>query len=507
MPSRKLVVAVILAAHAVSSPALAQSPATVAASAIRAGAILDSAIAAHGGLESLRAARQIRVSLEGHDVHRGQSRLAGPPYDRDAHRVDLMIDLEHSRLSFERTFAYPGGIHRTQRFLTDGERSYLLNRGARTYAPQRYPPAQTQLGNLFYLPQFVLLTARERPEMLRYLGRMVLGSGATVEVITAPIPNNALMTLAFDPATRRLRALLSVRGDALAGDAAVETEFPDYRTIGGVLLPTRRVTRVAGEVTQDLAYTAARPGFVMPDSLAAPPAGWVAAPGDAQIEPVRTLAPGVWAIGGTGANTLAVAFSDYVLLVDAPPFGAGDVLAHLDSLAPGKPIRYVIPTHHHDDHAGGVGRYAARGATIVTTAGNRDLLSRMAAVRPRLGTPSPTAPAASGRIEIVRGRRVFSDGTRTVEIHETGPGPHAEEMLVAWIPEEGILFQGDLIDVGANGAILPGTNNQTTVHFARWLLDRGWTVRVFAGAHGFLPNPAAFTEVLRQPVVPTAASH
>ena len=506
MLTRISVAAVLLGALAVSPPVVAQSPTTVAESAIRAGAILDSAIVAHGGLESLRAARQLRVSLEGHDVHRGQSRRAAPPYDRDAHRVDLMIDLEHSRLSFERTFAYPGGIHRTQRFLTDGERSYLLNRGARTYAPQRYPPAETQLGNLFYLPQLVLLTARERPEMLRYLGRMLLGSGVSVDVITAPIPNNALITLAFDPATRRLRALLSVRGDALAGDATVETEFPDYRTVSGVLLPTRRVTRVAGEVTQDLAYTTALPGFVMPDSLATPPAGWAAAPADAQIQPVRTLAPGVWSIGGSGANTLAVAFSDYVLLVDAPPFGVADVVAHLDTLARGKPIRYVIPTHHHDDHAGGVGRYAARGATIVTTAGNRELLSRMAAVRARVGAGASATPAVPARVEVVTGRRVFSDGVRTVEIHETGPGPHAEEMLVAWIPAEGILFQGDLIDVGSSGAVLPGTNNETTMHFARWVRDRGWTVKLFAGAHGFLRDPADFAQLLRQPVGPAAAS-
>ena len=196
-----------------------------------------------------------------------------------------------------------------------------------------------------------------------------------------------------------------------------------------------------------------------------------------------------------------------MLLVDAPPFGVAEVLTHHDTLARGKPIRYVIPTHHHDDHAGGVGRYAASGATIVTTAGNRELLSRMAAVRPRVGSGASPSPATPARIEVVAGRRVFSDGARTVEIHETGPGPHAEEMLVAWIPAEGILFQGDLIDVGSNGAVLPGTNNETTMHFARWVRDRGWTVKVFAGAHGFLSSPADFAQLLRQPVGPTAASH
>jgi hypothetical protein len=124
----------------------------------------------------------------------------------------------------------------------------------------------------------------------------------------------------------------------------------------------------------------------------------------------------------------------------------------------------------------------------------------MAAVRARVGAGASPTSAVPARVEVVTGRRVFSDGVRTVEIHETGPGPHAEEMLVAWIPAEGILFQGDLIDVGSSGAVLPGTNNETTMHFARWVRDRGWTVKLFAGAHGFLRGPADFAQLLRQPV-------
>ena len=488
-----------LAPSVAPSVAPAQSTGTLVDSYARARALLDAAVAAHGGVDALRAARQLRVAMEGHDHHRNQSRRVAPPYDREPHAVDLMVDLGHSRLSFARTFGYPGGAYRTQQFLTDGPRGYEINRRAGTHTVRQYPAAETQFGNLFYLPQLVVLAARDNPSQLRFVGRVRLSSGAPVDAVVAGL-QNGMVTLGFDPGTRRLRALLSVRGDALAGDVASETEFVGWREVNGVPLPERRVTRVAGEVTQDLAYTAATPGFSMPDSLAAPPPSSTLAPPTPAIEPVRTLAPGVWSVGGTGPNALVVAFSDHVLVVDAPGFGSEQLMSRIATLAPGKPVRYVVPTHHHDDHAGGVRHFAAAGATVVTTPGNRAYMERMAAARPTLAGDARVPAAAPARVETITGKRVFTDGARTVELHDIGPGPHAQEMLVAWIPEEGILFQADLLDVGASGAILPGTNNETTTHFADWLRGRGWTVRVFGGSHGFVAGPAAFEELLRQPI-------
>jgi len=33
---------------------------------------------------------------------------------------------------------------------------------------------------------------------------------------------------------------------------------------------------------------------------------------------------------------------------------------------PNKPIKYVVNTHHHFDHAGGLGLFVAEGAIIIT---------------------------------------------------------------------------------------------------------------------------------------------
>jgi glyoxylase-like metal-dependent hydrolase (beta-lactamase superfamily II) len=479
----------------------AQTPASVTESYTRARALLDAAVAAHGGVEALNAARQIRVTLDGHDVWRNQSRRVDPPYDRERHNVDLMIDLPRQRLVLERTSTFTGGLHNQTVSITDGAKGFNVNkrRQFHTIIPN-VPAADTQVGGLYLLPQFVLIKARDNAAGLRFLGRLRSVDGAESDVIMTSTPQGAL-TLSLDPSSKQLRGYINVVGDALSGDATAEVEFVGYRQLNGVLMPTRRIQRRAGEIVQELTYASVTPKFEIPQASLAPPAGSADITSVPPIEPVRNLADGVWAIGG-GSSTLVVAFSDHVLVMDSPTNSA-DVIARIATLAPGKPVRFVVPTHHHDDHSGGIGLYTAAGATIVTTPGNRKYFERMATARTTLGVNVAPATADRLRVEtIANKKRVFTDGKRTVEVHDIGPSPHAEEMLVAWIPEEGILFQADLISMAADGVVRPGANNDTTMHFAGWVKKQNWNVKMFSGAHASVPSPAVFEELIKQSLLP-----
>jgi glyoxylase-like metal-dependent hydrolase (beta-lactamase superfamily II) len=244
------------------------------------------------------------------------------------------------------------------------------------------------------------------------------------------------------------------------------------------------VTRVAGELTQDVRYTSVQIGVSPPDSLIAVPSGIEQAPPPVQIAPVQSLAPDVWAVRGGGYWSLVVAFNDHVLVVEAPGGGSAETIAQVKTLVPGKPIRYIAPTHHHDDHAGGMRDFVAEGATIVTTAGNKAYFERMARSRPTIRLDALARNPREARVEVITGkRRVLTDGRHTVELHDIGPSPHAQEMLVAWLPNEGILFQGDLLNLPGNSIIPTNSANATTAHFAQWLKGRGWDVKVLAGVH------------------------
>lgn len=475
------------------------------ASYARAKAIVDAAVAAHGGADALRLARHIRVTLEGNDFHRNQSRRVAAPYDSTPRRHDLMIDLARAQVISLDTRGYPGGFSYNTGFITDGTRGFALNRRQQTYTTAQYPPAGEQFGQLFNLPQWLVLVAHEvaAPGSRRYLGPIRLSSGAVVDAVNVALPGGGMVTLGFDPATHRLHATTSVGPDIFTGDTQVDTEYLDYRMLNGVLLPTRRVTWRGGEIINDVTYTSATVGYAIPDSLRSPPSGFTPAAPAPVADPVRELAPGVWGIRSGNAWSLVVSFTDHLMVVDAAPSAPADVIARAATLAPDKPIRYVVPTHHHDDHFGGVRRYAAAGATTVTTRGNLDYFRRI--VRAPSTSLQADAPPATpdGRVEAIDGkRRIFTDGTRTVEIHDIGPSPHADEMLVAWLPAEGILFQGDLIEVPQSGLAARGTNAATTVHLAEFIRRQGWSVRMIAGAHAFLASPAELAKIVQQPILP-----
>ena len=475
-----------------SVPQVAHSQITLVDAHVRARRVLEAAVAAHGGAAALAEARQIRVSMSGRDVWRNQSRQVGPPYDSEPFRVELHVDLARGRMVRDQYGAFPGAIRRDSRAIVDSAGNYFVNLRTRTYSP--WPPTPQPASrdpNLMYLPQFLVLTALENAQTLRSLGEVRLASGDVVEAMTMMAWNQA-WTIYFDKTTKLARGFANVFRDALTGDASIEHEYVDYRMLNGVLLPSKRVTRVAGEVTREINYSSAQTKYAIADSLVRLPSGFSADPTGAN-EPVRQLADGVWLVNGV----LAVAFNDHIVVVDAPS-NAANTIQRIGSLAPGKPIRFVVPTHHHDDHSGGVKDYAANGATIVGTARNRDYLIRMARSRGVIGSdPPPLAQAPS--FEVMKDRRVFSDGSRTLEVHNVAGNPHAEDMLVAWLPESGILYQGDLIEGYAHGGVLPGTNNETTAHFGEWLKRKGWRVRSFVGTHGVLNDPAMFDEILRQP--------
>ncbi len=252
---------------------------------------------------------------------------------------------------------------------------------------------------------------------------------------------------------------------AVFGDLLVETDYSFYRDNNGLKYPTEIVQKRAGWPVFDLQVLGA---FANPAKLAQlmsaprpaggpggaggpppggppPGAGAPAAPPAASVK----LADGVYHIKGA-YNSVAVEFADYVLLIEPGPQNEARALAGIAEtkrLFPSKPIRYGVITHHHIDHTGGIAAVAAEGITIVTPEVNKEFLMR-ALSGPR--TLAPDALARSGKKPVVEGftgdKRVFRDATRVVEIHVIKGLPHADGLVVAWLPKEGLLVYADMFN-------------------------------------------------------------
>ena len=184
--------------------------------------------------------------------------------------------------------------------------------------------------------------------------------------------------------------------------------------------------------------------------------------------PVRVeadeMADGVWLMGGASHNSVAIEFADYVAVVEAPLDETRNlaVIDEVVRLVPDKPIRFLINTHQHHDHIGGLRTYMHIGATIVTHWKNYDFYTRdLLNYAQRTLSPDmlslwpPTELAEGYQYETVRENYWLNDGTRSLHVSYVHPLTHAEGMLVAYLPVERMLIQADLFDPPAPGEPLP----------------------------------------------------
>jgi glyoxylase-like metal-dependent hydrolase (beta-lactamase superfamily II) len=163
----------------------------------------------------------------------------------------------------------------------------------------------------------------------------------------------------------------------------------------------------------------------------------------------------VWLVGGGSHNSVAVEFKDFVTVIEAPLDEERSlaVIEAVTKLVPNKAIRYVVNTHHHFDHSGGLRTYVSQGAIVLATPTNLEFYRTVMfhplprTLRPdRLSTFAPmfTVSRRPVPMEPVNRAYVVSDGTRTLELHPVTGNPHAVGMLVAYLPAEKILINGDL---------------------------------------------------------------
>jgi glyoxylase-like metal-dependent hydrolase (beta-lactamase superfamily II) len=220
------------------------------------------------------------------------------------------------------------------------------------------------------------------------------------------------------------------------------------------------------------------------------------------VEPVVTvekLAEGVYLLGGWPANSYMVEFRDFLAVFEAPGNEARSlaVIEAMTRLAPGKPIRWLISSHPHFDHIGGLRTYLHIGATIVAhmknvTFLNRDVLS----YEPRTVSPDivsrwpPTEVSEGYNYEAVQENYAITDNRRILRVYYVQPLQHVEGMLMAYLPAERIVFQADLFDTHEppRPAQLPAMRTLAT-QVARMKLD----VDTLAPVHG---RPVPWTTFL-----------
>jgi glyoxylase-like metal-dependent hydrolase (beta-lactamase superfamily II) len=308
--------------------------------------------------------------------------------------------------------------------------------------------------------------------------------------------------------------------NAVVGDLLHEFEYSNYRNMNGVQVPGRIVQKQAGLETFNADITAATPNPANLTELLTPPpapgrggapgggggapaAGAPAgagrgAPGAAPggggrgggggqqaAAPVEKLGDGVFKIGGNYVS-LAVDMGDHILVVES---GQSDqrgmaVMAAAKQAIPNKPIRFVVNSHPHFDHASGLAAAVAEGATILTHNNNEEVLERLLS-GPRTLTGDSLSKVTTRRTNVVTGVgdrdvRKGSNG-KIVELHRV-PNEHSDGMLVVYLPAEKTLWSADITVVNPNPGQV-GVVRSTVAALDKLKLD----FNAFIPAHP--PNP------------------
>jgi len=227
------------------------------------------------------------------------------------------------------------------------------------------------------------------------------------------------------------------------GDMLCQAGFTEYRDFGGIVFPAHLVRVMGNKVRLDLNISSVKPNapvvIPVPEGMR-----------EAQTAPVKVttdkLADGIYWLKGFQWHSVAVEQGDHIVMIDAPldEDRSLAVIAKTKELIPNKPITYLINTHAHFDHAGGVRTYAAQGATIVAHPIAQAFYERVWR-NPHTLNPDlmETSKKTAKFLTVTNGKLVLNDPKRPVEIYEQLNMGHSDSMVFAYLPVEKFLVQAD----------------------------------------------------------------
>jgi glyoxylase-like metal-dependent hydrolase (beta-lactamase superfamily II) len=265
------------------------------------------------------------------------------------------------------------------------------------------------------------------------------------------------------------------------GDTEVQFNYADYKDFGGVRFPSRIVRVQGGHPVLDITVSAvmANPGLTAAVPTSAP------APAPVAVT-VEKLANGVYYFKGGTHHSVVIDQKDHIVVVEGPQNEERSlaVIAKVKETIPNKPIRYLINTHVHFDHSGGLRTYVDEGATIVTHEMNKPYYETAWAA-PRTLNPDKMAQSKkTATFETFADKKVLTDGSRTIEIHQIAGGGHNDAFAMVYLPAERILVEGDAYTPAAADAPPPAMPNPFSVNLNDNIMRLKLDVRQIAALHG-----------------------
>jgi glyoxylase-like metal-dependent hydrolase (beta-lactamase superfamily II) len=486
--------------------------------------LVSRAANAMGGAQALGSIKTISSSgtakwwdPEQSDAPGGEPRFAAEG------KLDTIADVASrtSRYDWQKNFAYPAPRSFTYSEIVTPQAGYVIgvdSNGRNAESLKSNPPAHSMSGYR------LATTLRER--LRGSVIGLVLAMQANPEAVqpaadiavqgrSLPAVSYRGLIVAFDPQTGLPERVRTLDYDNIWGDVTYDYVYSQWRDIGGIKTPMSRTYELNGRMVQETNLAEVRfnqpidqarlqiPAEVLA-TAARPATGnvphqWVIrrqfigtymdsdnVSYDTKGSPglrLQELAPGTFHVTGGTHNSLLVEMSDHLIVVDAPVTDAQSMwlVNAAKSRFPGKPIRWVVLTHHHMDHAGGVRGLLADGATLVVGQGAWQHFTRvLAAPTTRNPDLKPADFSRTPIVEVPQSHLMSDERGRQVMVYLMD-NPHAKGMLMAWVPDAKL---GYVTDIWTPGPPLPAKPNPGLLSVVTAVKKIGIQPERFAGGHG-----------------------
>jgi hypothetical protein len=507
---------------------------TQSAAAQDAGNLVRQAVAAEGGAEALRGLTGLSLKGDARFWEPGQSLAAGgEPRFLGTATFEITWDLGRNmaRTNWNRDQQYPPPAIKlnytetvlpTLGFVTTGTDNQPMS-GIRVAA---------QLRELERASPRLLLKAMNNPADLRDAEPQPLGNRSLPAV--SLMDGGTAFLILFDPATHLPAAIRTRDDDNISGDSNYDLVLDGWTSAGPARVATSLSYRLNDVEVARMNYTTVVPNpalsadaFAVPASVRAaanPPATsnvpyqWVLRrlfltrflDSDAIVYPqgggfhLVELAPNVQHVQGGTANNLIVAMKDYLIVFDAP-YGELQSRWTIDAAKakyPGKPIKYLVLTHHHMDHTGGMRTYVAEGATLLVPSQSIDYIEKAIKAPHTLVPDELQKHPRPLKIYGVYENMTIKDETAEIRLYNIASGgendpravsPHIDGMLIGHVVDSKIVYVTDLIS--PRGSAIERSGDTIAVGRTLKEFDVDGDV-TFAGGHGATVKRADIADTL-----------
>src|SRR3989442_997466 len=446
---------------------------------------------------------------------------------------DIVVDYgaRASRVDWVRNYVYPAPRTYTFSEVITPDAGYVIGIDATARTKQSMesnPPAHWMSG--LARPPTQVEMRRTPPmmytDMLHTPARVPDAPDITSGGVSYPAVNYTMsgqtFTVAFDPQTGLPARIRSLDYDNIWGDVNYDVVLSDWRSMGGRQVATTQQYQLNGRTIAERKITDVQTNVpVAADRLTIPAEVKASAPKPAVGPGVQyqwvirrqfigtyldsdnpsfdtratsglrlsELGPGLQHVVGGTHNSLIVEMKDHLIVFDAPVTDAQSnwTLDAARQKFAGKPVKYLVLTHHHMDHAGGIRAYAAQGATIVVGKGAAEHFRSVLAAPFRRNPDLQSRDLSRTPIMEVADKQVLSDGQREVVLYVI-ENPHATASLIGYVPDARLGF---VTDLWTPGPPLGATLNPGQAAVVAAVKKAGISPLKFAGGHGSTAEYAA----------------